>query len=334
MKKHTAYFTPDETVLSYYLTRRMRDVFSEGDRVIVKLHMGEPGNRHHIASGFAARVVAALTGAGCEAVVFDTPVVYRSPRSETASYLAAAAEHGFTREAIGAPIVVSDRSEAVDGTHMTYELALDPIEADGVLLLTHVKGHMCCGMGGAIKNVGMGCMSKKTKGAIHAGAEPSYTGGCTSCGTCVENCPTGNIRLVDGEPRFDVTWCPGCSNCVNVCPAACIEAKTAEFNTLLAEAAVLAHRRYRKTFALNVIRGITKLCDCVADAGPLLADDVGYVCADDMLTADVASLALIREHTGRNDLFLEHNLISPWRHVEAAARMMGRTTDVDVETID
>lgn len=333
MNERTAYFTPRESTMLDFLSREAPSVFTPGDRVLVKLHMGEPGNKHHITAELTAKIVAILRDAGCGAIVFDTPVVYKSPRGSVDGYLAAAAGHGFTEKNIGAPILVSDRSEPCNGSHMTYELALDPIEADGVLLLSHVKGHMCCGMGGAIKNVGMGCMSKRTKGAIHEGAEPIYAGGCTACNACVENCPTGNVRLVDGEPRFDASWCPGCSNCVNVCSADCIEAKTAEFNTLLAEGAVLAHARFAKTLALNVVRGITKLCDCVADSGPLIADDIGYVCAGDMITADIASLELLRTHTGTDDLFLEHNLMSPWRHVEAAAGTANRNTDVEIETI-
>lgn len=46
---------------------------------------------------------------------------------------------------------------------------------------------------------------------------------CTSCGTCVEVCPVGNIRLEDGRP----TWlhrCEQCLACIQLCPAEAIQA--------------------------------------------------------------------------------------------------------------
>lgn len=309
-------------------------MFRKGAPVLVKLHMGEPGNSHAIKASFAAKIVGALSRIGCSPFLFDTPVVYSSPRSNPPGYLKAAAGNGYTEKNIGAPIVVSDDHVKVNGKFMEYGIASAPLEADGVFLLSHFKGHVCSGMGGAIKNVGMGCMSKETKGAIHAGGEPVYAGGCTECGACARNCPTGNIRVEGGRPWFDVSWCPGCSNCVHSCEAECISPKLAPFNTLLAEAAALAHERFRNVFAVNVMREMTQLCDCMSDPGPVLAEDIGFVFARDMLSADLASLELLKRETGRDDLFMEHNKVSSRRQVGEAARMMGRTTEIDIDEID
>jgi uncharacterized Fe-S center protein len=216
---------------------------------------------------------------------------------------------------------------------MHYEAAAEPLEADGVFLLTHFKGHIACGVGGAIKNIGMGCMTRDTKGKIHAGGEPLYESGCTECGTCVENCPTDNIVISGGGPKFGQSWCPGCSNCVINCPENVLKAKTAPFDRLIAEAAFLAHRRFGKFFALNVLEGITQLCDCIADSGPVLVDDIGFVCAPDMLSADLASLKLVSDKTGAEDFFREHNKTSPWGHVRAAAELMGRGLEIEVDRI-
>lgn len=46
---------------------------------------------------------------------------------------------------------------------------------------------------------------------------------CTSCGTCVEVCPVGNIRLEEGRP----TWlhrCEQCLACIQLCPTEAIQA--------------------------------------------------------------------------------------------------------------
>ncbi len=327
-------FIKNENVLFEFMRRNAKKVFSPGDRIAVKLHMGEPGNRHYIKPSLTKRVIDTLRDIGCHPFIFDSPVVYRSQRNNERGYLQCAADHGYSERTIGAPIVISNRSVPVKGAHMDFEICAEPLEADGVFLLTHVKGHIASGMGGTIKNIGMGCMSKETKGAIHEGGEPIYTEGCTQCGSCVENCPTDNIRIIDDHPLFDATWCPGCSNCVLVCPEGCIRPRRATFDDQLAEAAVLAHERFTKAFAVNVLKNITKLCDCVANSGPIILEDIGYMCGTDMLSVDIAALEIIGEASGNKDLFSDHSKRSPWGHVRAAAKLMKRDLNVSIRRMD
>lgn len=311
----------------------MKKTFAHEDRIAIKLHMGEPGNVYFIRPSFTGRVASILSEIGCRPFIFDTPVVYRSPRNSEKGYLKSAAEHGYTESETGAPILISDRNIAVKGNHMTYKTAADPAEADGVLLLSHVKGHLASGFGGAIKNIGMGCVAKETKGAIHAGGEPFYTEGCTQCNACVENCPTQNIRIDEERPWFDCTWCPGCSNCVLVCPEKCIQPRVATFDDLLSEAAVLAYKNFKKFYAVNVLINITRLCDCVADAGPIIVKDLGFICGDDMLSVDIASLEVIKEASGKEDIFCEYSKRSPWGHLKSTAELMKRKLEVSIRDI-
>jgi len=332
MKREATFVSSDDALIDV-LGERLRGVFAPRDRVAIKLHMGEPGNEYYISASLAKRVVSCLMTLGVKAFLFDSPVVYASPRNNADQYLAAAAAHGYTMENLGCPIVVSNRSLSAKGSHMTYHACADLLEADGVLLLTHVKGHVACGMGGAVKNVGMGCVAKETKGAIHQGGEPIYGEGCTQCGECVARCPTENIRLETNGPSFGATWCPGCSNCVLVCPAHCITPRVAVFDELLAESAAVTHGRFKKRFAVNVLKNIAKHCDCMPDAGPLIAQDIGFICAEDMVTADAASLEMIARRSGHADLFAEYHKHSPWEHVRAAARFLGRDTAVTVKEV-
>lgn len=58
-------------------------------------------------------------------------------------------------------------------------------------------------------------------------------GSCTACGTCVEACSFGAIRLdtgVDGraKPRIDPSACLGCGVCVRACPSAALDLVRAE----------------------------------------------------------------------------------------------------------
>ncbi len=40
---------------------------------------------------------------------------------------------------------------------------------------------------------------------------------CTACGLCIKNCPSNNIKMVNGYPKFDHT-CTMCMSCVAICP--------------------------------------------------------------------------------------------------------------------
>lgn len=41
---------------------------------------------------------------------------------------------------------------------------------------------------------------------------------CTGCGRCLEVCPTGAIRLVDGVAAIDASLCRECQACLEACP--------------------------------------------------------------------------------------------------------------------
>jgi len=292
-------------------------------RVAIKLHMGELGNKYFLKPEFVKKVVEMLKEYDTKPFLFDSPVVYKSPRRFPKGYLLVARKHGFTEKKIGCPVLVSDefieQEMVVNGKSVSFHVCKDLVEADGVLVLSHVKGHLCTGFGAGIKNLGMGALSRKSKGMIHDGGKPVYESGCTLCGVCSKNCPTNNIRYSDGMPFFDKAWCCGCSNCVVVCPNNAIKPKLAVFNDLLAAGAFAALKNFKKSFFINVIKDVSKLCDCVP-GGKLVAPDIGYLMSNDLTSIEKASHDLIVEKTGK-DVFKEVHHISPLSHIGSFAKI-------------
>ena len=45
---------------------------------------------------------------------------------------------------------------------------------------------------------------------------------CTGCESCVEECPSEAIKMVDGKAVVDADACIDCGACVNACPVEAI----------------------------------------------------------------------------------------------------------------
>lgn len=314
------------------LETELKKLFGKGEKIAIKLHMGEPGNKTALKPEFVRKVVEILKKIGAEPFLFDSPVTYNSPRKTAAGYLKAASQMGFTEIFLGCKVIVSDASIPVKGDHLTYEVCKELAEADGVLVLTHVKGHVCTGFGGSIKNLGMGAMSKKTKSEIHDGGAPKYLGGCTLCRTCSLQCPTDNIRYEHDRPCFDKNWCCGCSNCSYVCPVSAIAPEIAGFDLLLSEAAAAALKSFRKVYFVNVMKNITKNCDCTSDPGPVIFPDVGYALSSDLVSVEKASFDLINQRAGE-DFFRKVNKKSPLLHIREAEKLGMGSLEYRLETV-
>ena len=59
------------------------DMFKPGDRVAVKLHFGERGNKTQLGSAFVKKVVAALNETKIKPFLYDSPVMYPGQRNNS-----------------------------------------------------------------------------------------------------------------------------------------------------------------------------------------------------------------------------------------------------------
>ncbi len=181
MAKTTLINKEETEKLESILKVQLKGVFKENDKIAVKLHMGEAGNKYYIKPEFVKKVISILRDINTNPFLFDSPVMYPGSRDTINKYYDTAKRHGFTEQNIRSPVIISNESVKVKGKHMEYEVCKYIAEADGILVVSHVKGHMCSGFGGAIKNLGMGGVSKNTKRGIHVNGQPSCTGECTLC---------------------------------------------------------------------------------------------------------------------------------------------------------
>jgi uncharacterized Fe-S center protein len=286
-----------------------------GARVLIKLHMGQPGNAYYISPSIVKSLVGKLKDIGAEPFLFDTTVAYPGPRFTKSGYEKVAHRHGFSKKSVGCEVVIGEQGVKVaEGGH-SFDVAKEIYESTHLVVISHVKGHPQAGFGGAIKNLGMGGVTKDTKQIIHHMSMPKYQADdCDLCGSCADVCPCHAIT-VDSGWRYDSVACAGCGECVSACPSGALSYEVMDLQKGLALAAKACIRGKRVLY-VNALVNITRSCDCEPDPGPIICPDIGYLASDEVAAIDKASLDLINEV--KPGVFEKTNGIDPSRQVRYA----------------
>ena len=284
--------------------------------VAVKLHWGEEGNIAFLPPLYLRTIVDQVRAIGGRPFLTDTNTLYRGTRHDAIDNTTTALRHGFGFEGVGAPIVIADglvgeNWKSVPGTGKHFEslrIAGAIHRAEGLVVVSHVKGHLLFGFGGAIKNLGMGCSDPAGKQQMHADVKPRVKAKrCTGCETCVSVCPVGAAALLPAETpetspvaRIDLSLCIGCAQCIAACPVEAIpiqwgraveqvQEKTAEYAL-----AVFTPKREKALF-FNFLVNITPDCDCMGYNDTAIVADLGILASRDPVAIDQASMDLIGE---------------------------------------
>lgn len=264
---------------------------SEGDLTAVKIHFGEKGNHTFIRPVFARRVVEEIKKLGAKPFLTDSSTLYPGQRKEAVSALTCGIENGFAYACVGAPLIISDGLRGVTEMEVPVKgellrsvfLGREIVEADSLICLSHFKCHELTGFGGAVKNLGMGCASRKGKMVQHSTVAPVVSAkACTGCGFCITSCAHGAIAINDGIAFIDALKCAGCSRCISVCPVRAIQVQWNEAADLvmrkMAEYArgAVAGKEERMIF-LNFITQVSPQCDCYGHSDAPIVNDIGLL---------------------------------------------------------
>lgn len=135
-------------------------------RVAVKLSTGEPGGHHFLQPALIAQLVQKVNG-----TIVECNTAYGGGRAATADHLKAAEAHGFTAIA-SVDIMDADGEVALpvkNGKHLKEDIVgAHYLDYDFTMVLSHFKGHMMGGFGGALKNISIGIASSQGKAWIHS----------------------------------------------------------------------------------------------------------------------------------------------------------------------
>ncbi|MHA1428671.1 MAG: DUF362 domain-containing protein [Candidatus Helarchaeota archaeon] len=288
---------------------RILNIIEKGDQVALKMHWGTLTTTRLIRSIFIRKIVEMIHEKSAYAFLTESVGLgMGKPRNYGVGRLQLAQVAGYTYETCLAPLIPADGLQGfdhklvkVDGQQLKEVYVAKMIaEADKVISVAHVKAHPRGGIGGALKNLGVGCVAKPSKYMIHVYNEyPQIDKSiCDKCGKCREICPADAITE-DYEILPERCKDYRCVGCNEVCrgkgaiPLKWTDSKDASIRFADAAKAVIETVGNENLAYLNLILDVTPVCDCVPFSDLPVVPDLGVLAGLDPLAIDKASLDLI-----------------------------------------
>lgn len=281
--------------------------FDKRDLVALKMHFGETGNTAFIRPVYIRQIVKAIKNEGGVPFLTDANTLYAGTRGDTPNHLVTAITNGFDFAVTDAPIVIADglRGAAeiaveIEGRHISVAyVGTEIVQSDSLISVAHFKGHELTGFGGAIKNVGMGCASRKGKMVQHSGVSPKIDiSKCTGCRMCADHCVHNAIEMVDSKAEINERDCTGCGECILICEYKAVKIQWSRSVPVLLEtmvdycAATLENKKGKMLF-VNFINAVSPACDCAPYNDAPIVRDIGVVASTDPVAADQASVDMV-----------------------------------------
>lgn len=157
----TKEITPESLIKVYEALGKKLD-----GKVAVKISTGEPGGHNFLQPALISSLVQKLNG-----TIVECGTAYEGGRYDPKVHYETIKKHGF---ADIAPCDILDeedeiRLEVLGGYHLPYNIVGARIDNyDSILMLSHFKGHIMAGFGGALKNMSIGLASGHGKAFIHS----------------------------------------------------------------------------------------------------------------------------------------------------------------------
>lgn len=308
MEKAKVYYTGFRTKLGVSLLDRLRTLVKEAGMddidfknkyTAIKIHFGEPGNLAYLRPNFSKVIVDIVKENGGKAFLTDCNTLYVGGRKNALDHLDSAYQNGYNPFATGCHILIADGLKGTDETLVPIngeyvkeaKIGRGLTDADIIISMNHFKCHESTGMGGALKNLGMGGGSRAGKMEMHNSGKPVISQKrCISCGACRKNCAHDAISFVDKKAQINIDKCVGCGRCIGVCPVDAIHPLWDEaeevLNKKIAEYAY-AVIKDKPHFHITFLMDVSPFCDCHSENDMPVIPDVGIFASFDPVALDL-----------------------------------------------
>ena len=136
-------------------------------KIAVKLHSGEEGNQNFLKPDFWRPIIDKLNG-----TVVECNTAYEGSRNTTEKHLKTIEKHGWSKyfdvdlmDAKGPDMILDiPEGKVIQKNYVGKDMK----NYDGMIVLSHFKGHPMGGYGGALKQLSIGVASSEGKAFIHS----------------------------------------------------------------------------------------------------------------------------------------------------------------------
>ena len=281
MGKSKVYFTTEITQESLV---KMYEVLGKEltGKVAVKLHSGEDGNQNYLRPDFMKKLVDKL-----DATVVECNTAYPGARTNNKDHKELLHKHGWDKY-YKFDLMDEDGDITLDiknGKVIKKNYVGSHIKNyDSMLVLSHFKGHPMGGFGGALKQLSIGCASRRGKAYIHS------AGNQEDAETLWSHLPEQDLFL---ESMADAA-----------------ESVHRLFNGNIVY--------------INVMKNMSVDCDCCAEAEDPCMKDIGILSSLDPIAIDQACVDLVKQSNDKGrEHFLERVNSRHGIHTIEAASALG-----------
>jgi uncharacterized Fe-S center protein len=308
------------------------ELFSPGDWVGIKIHFGEHGCSLSLRPQYVRSIADEIKRLGGKPVVVDcTTIVFTeySSRATASDMLRTGARHGLTEEVLECPIWICDGEYGFDdvkvdvpnGVFLKHSfMGKKLLDLGAMIVLTHFKGHPMGVFGGALKNVGIGCGSKRGKLLTHVLNHPTYgvkawTINQQAAAAAAEgphpnildrliaNCPFEAFVYENHALSIDKAKCVQCAACFGPGMFTGILAPPPEIMLMFAATIPDAFSGYVHAIGKDKVGYVTYAmdmspwCDCVNFSDRPLVPNLGVFASRDPVAIDMACLEMVEKFT-------------------------------------
>ena len=279
--KSKVYFTKDITSEGLIKVYDALGVDLKG-KVAIKLHSGEDGNQNYLRPDFMKDLVSKLNG-----TVVECNTAYDGARTNNKDHRELLHKHGWD-EYYTVDLMDEDGDIELDipnGKVLKKNYVGKNINNyDSMLVLSHFKGHPMGGFGGALKQLSIGCASRRGKAYIHG------------AGTTED---------------ADYVWSH-------------LPEQDAFLESMADAASTIVEHFKGNIAFINVMKNMSVDCDCCAVAEDPCMKDIGILASLDPVAIDQACIDLVKSSNDEGkEHFLERVNSRHGTHTIDAAAELG-----------
>ena len=262
-------------------------------KVAVKLHSGEDGNQNYLRPDFMKELVEKLN-----ATVVECNTAYPGQRTSNTKHRKLLTKHGWDKY-YNVDIMDEDGDVILDipnGKVLKKNYVGKNIKNyDSMLVLSHFKGHPMGGFGGALKQLSIGCASRRGKAYIHGA-------GKTKSALLV-------WKMLPPQDAFLESMADAASSVHNLFKGNIVY--------------------------INVMKNMSVDCDCCKVAEDPCLKDIGILASTDPIAIDKACIDLVKNSNDPGkEHFMERVTSRNGEHTIEAANELGfGTTEYELEEI-